>query len=70
MELFDLSDGQRRYLCPCEQVRNITETPPCSCPTRFLVEKQPKGCYRIGDKVLYVRVSDLKLSVANPERIP
>ncbi|KAM7424240.1 hypothetical protein PAMA_000536 [Pampus argenteus] len=39
-----------------EIVRNIIENPPCSCPTRFLVEKQPKGCYRVGDKVLYIRM--------------
>uniref|UniRef100_A0A8D3BIY1 Growth arrest specific 2 n=1 Tax=Scophthalmus maximus TaxID=52904 RepID=A0A8D3BIY1_SCOMX len=37
-------------------VRKIIENPPCSCSTRFLVEKQPKGCYRIGDKVLYIRM--------------
>ncbi|KAM3877046.1 growth arrest-specific protein 2 [Diretmus argenteus] len=37
-------------------VRKIIEDPPCSCPTRFLVEKQPKGCYRLGEKVLYVRM--------------
>ncbi|GLD75115.1 growth arrest-specific protein 2-like isoform X1, partial [Lates japonicus] len=37
-------------------VRNIIENPPCSCPTRFVVEKQPKGCYRVGDKVLYIRM--------------
>uniref|UniRef100_A0A3Q4HET6 Growth arrest-specific 2b n=1 Tax=Neolamprologus brichardi TaxID=32507 RepID=A0A3Q4HET6_NEOBR len=37
-------------------VRNITENPPCSCPITFLVEKQPKGCYRVGDKVLYIRM--------------
>ncbi|TWW67974.1 growth arrest-specific protein 2 [Takifugu flavidus] len=37
-------------------VRNITESPPCSCPTRFLIKKQPKGCYRVGDKVLYIRM--------------
>ncbi|XP_053177272.1 growth arrest-specific protein 2 [Scomber japonicus] len=37
-------------------VRNIIENPPCSCPTRFVVEKQPKGCYRIGDKVMYIRM--------------
>ncbi|KAK2853958.1 hypothetical protein Q5P01_006619 [Channa striata] len=37
-------------------VRNITETPPCSCATTFLVEKQPKGCYRVGEKVLYIRM--------------
>uniref|UniRef100_UPI003AADF574 growth arrest-specific protein 2 isoform X1 n=1 Tax=Centroberyx gerrardi TaxID=166262 RepID=UPI003AADF574 len=37
-------------------VKKIIEDPPCSCPTRFLVEKQPKGCYRLGEKVLYVRM--------------
>ncbi|KAM4743943.1 growth arrest-specific protein 2 [Anableps anableps] len=37
-------------------VRNITENPPCCCPTKFPVEKQPKGCYRVGDKVLYLRM--------------
>uniref|UniRef100_G3PSB3 Growth arrest-specific 2b n=1 Tax=Gasterosteus aculeatus TaxID=69293 RepID=G3PSB3_GASAC len=37
-------------------VRNIIENPPCSCPTSFLVEKQPKGCYRVGEKVLYIRM--------------
>nr|XP_043885518.1 growth arrest-specific protein 2-like [Solea senegalensis] len=37
-------------------VRNIIENPPCSCATRFPVEKQPKGCYRVGDKVLYIRM--------------
>ncbi|KAM9366556.1 growth arrest-specific protein 2 [Symphorus nematophorus] len=37
-------------------VRNIIENPPCCCPTRFVVEKQPKGCYRVGDKVLYIRM--------------
>ncbi|CAB1426937.1 unnamed protein product [Pleuronectes platessa] len=43
-------------------VRNIIENPPCSCPTRFLVEKQPKGCYRIGEKILYIRVIHYQLS--------
>uniref|UniRef100_A0A3P9JAW8 Growth arrest-specific 2b n=1 Tax=Oryzias latipes TaxID=8090 RepID=A0A3P9JAW8_ORYLA len=38
------------------QVRGIIENPPCSCPTRFSVEKQPKGSYRVGDKVLYIRM--------------
>ncbi|RVE74465.1 hypothetical protein OJAV_G00022250 [Oryzias javanicus] len=37
-------------------VRSIIENPPCSCPTRFSVEKQPKGSYRVGDKVLYIRM--------------
>ncbi|XP_029001034.1 growth arrest-specific protein 2 [Betta splendens] len=37
-------------------VRSIVETPPCSCSTSFLVERQPKGRYRVGEKVLYIRV--------------
>ncbi|KAM9861225.1 growth arrest-specific protein 2 [Aulostomus maculatus] len=37
-------------------VRNIIENPPCCCSSRFIVEKQPKGCYRVGDKVLYIRM--------------
>uniref|UniRef100_A0A3Q1JCI6 Uncharacterized protein n=1 Tax=Anabas testudineus TaxID=64144 RepID=A0A3Q1JCI6_ANATE len=37
-------------------VRNIIENPPCSCSSSFLVEKQPKGCYRVGEKVLYIRM--------------
>lgn len=47
------------------QVRNIIENPPCSCPVRFLVEKQPKGCYRVGEKVLYIRVSMFTLCPRN-----
>lgn len=38
------------------QVRRISEDPPCKCPVKFCIEKQPKGHYRVGDKVLYVRV--------------
>ncbi|XP_067105338.1 growth arrest-specific protein 2 [Osmerus mordax] len=37
-------------------VRNIIEDPPCSCAATFPVEKQPKGRYRLGEKVLYVRM--------------
>ncbi|XP_038139665.1 growth arrest-specific protein 2 [Cyprinodon tularosa] len=39
-----------------DMVKSIIENPPCSCPTRFPVEKQPKGCYRVGEKVLYLRM--------------
>ncbi|XP_072527548.1 growth arrest-specific protein 2 [Salminus brasiliensis] len=37
-------------------VKQISEDPPCRCPVRFFIEKQPKGRYRVGDKVLYVRM--------------
>ncbi|KAI2662633.1 Growth arrest-specific protein 2 [Labeo rohita] len=39
-----------------EIVRRISEDPPCKCPVKFCIEKQPKGHYRVGDKVLYVRM--------------
>ncbi|XP_070690707.1 growth arrest-specific protein 2 [Pempheris klunzingeri] len=47
------STGTRNILD--DIVRNIIENPPCNCPARFIVEKQPKG-YRVGDKVLYIRM--------------
>ncbi|KAK3509690.1 hypothetical protein QTP70_008435 [Hemibagrus guttatus] len=37
-------------------VKQISEDPPCRCEVRFCIEKQPKGRYRMGDKVLYVRM--------------
>ncbi|XP_051558735.1 growth arrest-specific protein 2 isoform X2 [Myxocyprinus asiaticus] len=37
-------------------VGQISEDPPCKCPVKFSIEKQPKGHYRVGDKVLYVRM--------------
>ncbi|XP_017314834.1 growth arrest-specific protein 2 [Ictalurus punctatus] len=37
-------------------VKQISEDPPCRCAVRFCIEKQPKGRYRMGDKVLYVRM--------------
>ncbi|XDV18292.1 hypothetical protein PO909_024014 [Leuciscus waleckii] len=36
--------------------QEISEDPPCKCPVKFCIEKQPKGHYRVGDKVLYVRM--------------
>ena len=38
-------------------MRNLVEKPACQCPVKFPVEKQPKGRYRVGEKILYVRVS-------------
>ncbi|KAJ3594019.1 hypothetical protein NHX12_006351 [Muraenolepis orangiensis] len=50
---------QNRMLCffsPTHlQVMNLVESPACRCPVTFPVEKQPKGRYRVGEKVLYVR---------------
>ena len=52
-----LSSGLLCFLSPNVQVRNLVEKPACRCPVTFLVEKQPKGRYRVGEKILYVRVS-------------
>ncbi|ROL52769.1 Growth arrest-specific protein 2 [Anabarilius grahami] len=45
-----------------EIVRQISEDPPCKCPVKFCIEKQPKGHYRVGDKVLYVRGTETHFS--------
>ncbi|KAG7275537.1 hypothetical protein CRUP_013441 [Coryphaenoides rupestris] len=49
-------------------VRNLVENPACRCPVTFLVEKQPKGRYRVGEKVLYVRTFMGYLSKHDPCR--
>uniref|UniRef100_A0A3Q2UM95 Growth arrest specific 2 n=1 Tax=Fundulus heteroclitus TaxID=8078 RepID=A0A3Q2UM95_FUNHE len=60
--LSDQTQGPSAEVCSATEnkltpaVQNIIENPPCSCPTRFPVEKQPKGCYRVGEKVLYLRM--------------
>ncbi|KAK2913833.1 hypothetical protein Q8A67_002232 [Cirrhinus molitorella] len=45
-----------------EIVRQISEDPPCKCPVKYCIEKQPKGHYRVGDKVLYVRGTETHFS--------
>ncbi|XP_051510667.1 growth arrest-specific protein 2-like [Myxocyprinus asiaticus] len=51
------TNGKKSTGCLLDQiVRQISEDPPCKCPVKFCIEKQPKGHYRVGDKVLYVRM--------------
>ncbi|XP_036439844.1 growth arrest-specific protein 2 [Colossoma macropomum] len=51
------SSGKRSADCLLDDaVKQISEDPPCRCPVKFCIEKQPKGRYRVGDKVLYVRM--------------
>lgn len=40
-----------------EAVRHIAEDPPCSCSHRFSIEYLSEGRYRLGDKILFIRVS-------------
>lgn len=39
------------------QVRQIADDPPCRCPNKFCVERQSQGRYRVGEKMLFIRVS-------------
>uniref|UniRef100_A0A8D0GHP2 Growth arrest specific 2 like 3 n=1 Tax=Sphenodon punctatus TaxID=8508 RepID=A0A8D0GHP2_SPHPU len=44
-----------------EAVKHIAEDPPCSCSHRFSIEYLSEGRYRLGDKILLIRVSTLSL---------
>ncbi|TSM52271.1 Growth arrest-specific protein 2 [Bagarius yarrelli] len=39
-----------------DAVRHITEEPPCKCPNKFCVERQSQGRYRVGEKILFIRM--------------
>lgn len=38
-------------------MKHIAEDPPCSCSHRFSIEYLSEGRYRLGDKILFIRVS-------------
>ncbi|XP_041110991.1 GAS2-like protein 3 isoform X2 [Polyodon spathula] len=39
-----------------EAVQNIAEDPPCNCSHRFSIEYLSEGRYRLGDKILFIRM--------------
>ncbi|XP_045073606.1 growth arrest-specific protein 2, partial [Coregonus clupeaformis] len=39
-----------------DAVKHISEDPPCKCPNRFCVERQAQGRYRVGEKMLFIRM--------------
>ncbi|KAL2310023.1 hypothetical protein Nmel_006260, partial [Mimus melanotis] len=39
-----------------DAVKHISEDPPCKCPTKFCVERLSQGRYRVGEKILFIRV--------------
>uniref|UniRef100_A0A8C5GM72 Growth arrest-specific 2 n=1 Tax=Gouania willdenowi TaxID=441366 RepID=A0A8C5GM72_GOUWI len=39
-----------------DAVRHITDDPPCRCVNRFCVERQSQGRYRVGEKMLFIRM--------------
>uniref|UniRef100_A0A5F9D2N3 Growth arrest specific 2 n=1 Tax=Oryctolagus cuniculus TaxID=9986 RepID=A0A5F9D2N3_RABIT len=39
-----------------DAVKRISEDPPCKCPTKFCVERLSQGRYRVGEKILFIRI--------------
>ncbi|KAJ8002513.1 hypothetical protein DPEC_G00159690 [Dallia pectoralis] len=39
-----------------DAVKHISEDPPCKCPNKFCVERQTQGRYRVGEKMLFIRM--------------
>lgn len=39
-----------------DAVRLIADDPPCRCPNKFCVERQSQGRYRVGEKMLFIRM--------------
>ncbi|XP_051004578.1 growth arrest-specific protein 2 isoform X2 [Acomys russatus] len=39
-----------------DAVKRISEDPPCKCPTKFCVERLSQGRYRVGEKILFIRM--------------
>ncbi|XP_076863657.1 growth arrest-specific protein 2 [Brachyhypopomus gauderio] len=39
-----------------DAVKHISEDPPCKCPNKFCVERQSQGRYRVGEKILFIRM--------------
>uniref|UniRef100_A0A3B3CB48 Growth arrest-specific 2a n=1 Tax=Oryzias melastigma TaxID=30732 RepID=A0A3B3CB48_ORYME len=39
-----------------DAVRHIANDPPCRCENKFCVERQSQGRYRVGEKMLFIRM--------------
>ncbi|XP_051975316.1 growth arrest-specific protein 2 [Xyrauchen texanus] len=39
-----------------DAVKHISEDPPCKCPNKFCIERQSQGRYRVGEKMLFIRM--------------
>uniref|UniRef100_A0A8C6PZE7 Growth arrest specific 2 n=1 Tax=Nothobranchius furzeri TaxID=105023 RepID=A0A8C6PZE7_NOTFU len=39
-----------------DAVRHIADDPPCKCANKFCVERQSQGRYRVGEKMLFIRM--------------
>ncbi|XP_056383783.1 growth arrest-specific protein 2 isoform X1 [Hyla sarda] len=39
-----------------DAVQRISEDPPCKCPSKFCVERLSQGRYKVGEKILFIRM--------------
>ncbi|XP_042178201.1 growth arrest-specific protein 2-like isoform X2 [Oncorhynchus tshawytscha] len=39
-----------------DAVKHFSGDPPCKCPNKFCVERQAQGRYRVGEKMLFIRM--------------
>ncbi|XP_063053258.1 growth arrest-specific protein 2 isoform X2 [Engraulis encrasicolus] len=39
-----------------DAVKHISEEPPCKCPNKFCVQRHSQGRYRVGEKMLFIRM--------------
>ncbi|XP_053305180.1 growth arrest-specific protein 2 [Spea bombifrons] len=42
-----------------DAVQKISEDPPCNCPNKFCIERLSQGRYKVGEKILFIRVKYL-----------
>uniref|UniRef100_A0AAY5K9E3 Growth arrest-specific 2a n=1 Tax=Esox lucius TaxID=8010 RepID=A0AAY5K9E3_ESOLU len=52
----EIEQEERTPEPPPSPVKHISEDPPCKCPNKFCVERQSQGRYRVGEKMLFIRM--------------
>ncbi|KAM5125688.1 growth arrest-specific protein 2-like [Mantella aurantiaca] len=48
-----------------DAVQHISQDPPCKCPNKFCVERLSQGRYKVGEKILFIRLLTWKKHVAS-----
>ncbi|XP_069479596.1 growth arrest-specific protein 2 [Ambystoma mexicanum] len=43
-----------------EAVKRISEEPPCKCPNKFCLERLSQGRYKVGEKIVFIRMLNNK----------
>ncbi|XP_041319202.1 growth arrest-specific protein 2 isoform X2 [Pyrgilauda ruficollis] len=53
-----------------DAVKHISEDPPCKCPNKFCVERLSQGRYRVGEKILFIRLFLFRRRCLHGDRSP